>query len=106
MIILLPLVNDLPEPGAIYGALEALDGVDALGAADALGALEAADGLLGLEGFLGAQGPHGAVVGKVIGEAVDLHVVLLVDVSLPTLEPFVVYEVTDVLVTLLVVELI
>lgn len=104
MVILLPLVDDLPEPGAVDGALEALDGVDALGAADALGALEAADGLLGLEGFLGAQGLHGAVVGQVVGETVDLHAVLFVDVGLPTLEPFVVYQVADVLVPLLVVK--
>lgn len=91
VVVLLAVVGDFAEAGGVDGALEAADGVDALGAADALGALEAADGLLGLEGLLRAQGLHGAVVGQVVGEAVELQVVLLVDVGLPALEPLVVH---------------
>lgn len=49
MVIFLTLVEDLPKPRTVNGALQTLDGVDAFGAAYALGALEAADGLLGLE---------------------------------------------------------
>jgi hypothetical protein len=55
---------------------------------------------------LGAEGLHGAVVGEVVGEAVDLQAVLLVHVGLPALKPFVVHQVSHVLPSLFVEELV
>lgn len=106
MLILTVFIRNLSQSRVFCGFFETFERVYAFGSFNTFGAFETANGFLSFEAFLSAESLHCSIVCEVVGEAIDLYVILFVHMGFPALKPLVVYEISNILASLFIKKLI